>query len=109
MAAFSGIPGIPTVDCGRRRASSRRWYCPSRAAEGPRRCIPRPVPSGLPVPRPAVRLYVCAQGIVAYRSSDTFTWTREQTVVTRGPNGSMLVCDPSLVSGTGTFVYKTGT
>jgi hypothetical protein len=55
-----------------------------------------------------VRLYVCAQGIVAYRSTDTFTWTREQTVVTRGPNGSMLVCDPSLVGGTGTFVYKTG-
>ena len=66
------------------------------------------VPEVAIAPDGAVRLYVCAQGIVAYRSTDTFTWTREQTVVTRGPNGSMLVCDPSLVGGTGTFVFKTG-
>ena len=59
-------------------------------------------------PDGAVRLYVCAQGIVAYRSTDTTTWAREQTVVSRGPNGSMLVCDPSLVGGTNVFVFKTG-
>jgi len=56
----------------------------------------------------AVRLYVCAAGIVAYRSSDAVSWQREQTVVTRGPNGSMLVCDPSRVAGTDMFVFKTG-
>lgn len=56
-----------------------------------------------------IRLYVCAGGIVAYRSSDgAGTWQREQTVVSRGPNGSMLVCDPSRVAGTQMFVFKTG-
>ena len=57
----------------------------------------------------AVRLYVCAGAIVAYRSPDAATWQREQAVVTRGPNGSMLVCDPSRVAGTDLFVFKTGT
>lgn len=56
----------------------------------------------------AVRLYVCAGGIVAYRSADAVSWQREQVVVTRGPNGSMLVCDPSRVDGTDMFVFKTG-
>jgi hypothetical protein len=56
----------------------------------------------------AVRLYVCAGAIVAYRSTDTVSWQREQNVVTRGPNGSMLVCDPSRVAGTDVFVFKTG-
>lgn len=56
----------------------------------------------------AVRLYVCAGGIVAFRSTDTQSWQREQTVVTRGPNGSSLVCDPSRVAGTDLFVFKTG-
>ncbi|MEW5980773.1 MAG: sialidase family protein [Acidobacteriota bacterium] len=56
-----------------------------------------------------IRLYVCAGGIVAYRSADAAaTWQREQTVVSRGPNGSMLACDPSRVAGTNTFVFKTG-
>ncbi len=55
-----------------------------------------------------VRLYVCAGAIVAYRSQDAVTWQREQPVVTRGPNGSMLVCDPSRVAGTDVFVFKTG-
>lgn len=57
----------------------------------------------------AVRLYVCAGAIVAYRSPDAVAWQREQAVVTRGPNGSMLVCDPSRVAGTDLFVFKTGT
>lgn len=56
----------------------------------------------------AVRLYVCAGAIVAYRSRDAISWQREQEVVTRGPNGSMLVCDPSRVAGTDVFVFKTG-
>lgn len=55
-----------------------------------------------------VRLYVCAGGIVAYRSPDGTTWQREQVVVSRGPNGSGLVCDPSRVAGTDLFVFKTG-
>jgi hypothetical protein len=56
----------------------------------------------------AVRLYVCAAGIVAYRSTDAVTWQREQVVTTSGPNGSRLVCDPSRVAGTDLFVFKTG-
>jgi hypothetical protein len=55
-----------------------------------------------------VRLYVCGAGIVAYRSTSTTSWQREQVVATRGPNGSMLVCDPSSVAGTDLFVFKTG-
>jgi hypothetical protein len=55
-----------------------------------------------------VRLYVCAGGIVAYRSTDTTSWQREQVVVMRGPNGSGLVCDPSRIAGTDLFVFKTG-
>lgn len=52
-----------------------------------------------------VRLYVCAQGIVSYISSDRgTTWTREGTVL--NPGG--LICDPSLVAGADLFVYKTG-
>lgn len=55
-----------------------------------------------------VRLYVCAAGIVSYRSTDATSWQREQVVAARGPNGSMLVCDPSRVAGTDLFVFKTG-
>lgn len=52
-----------------------------------------------------VRLYVCAQGITSYISSDRgTTWTREGTVL--NPGG--LACDPSLVAGADLFVYKTG-
>jgi hypothetical protein len=57
----------------------------------------------------AVRLYVCAAGIVAYRSVDAGrSWTREGTVVGPGFNGHPIVCDPSLVAGAGLFVFKTG-
>jgi hypothetical protein len=56
----------------------------------------------------AIRLYVCAAGITAYRSADAVSWQREQVVVTSGPNGSRLVCDPSRVAGTDLFVFKTG-
>jgi hypothetical protein len=55
-----------------------------------------------------IRLYACAAGIIAYRSSDAVTWHREQVVASRGPNGSPLVCDPSYVAGTDLFVFKTG-
>ena len=41
-------------------------------------------------------------------SLDKTSWQREQTVATRGPNGLMLVCDPSGVAGTDLFVFKTG-
>jgi hypothetical protein len=57
----------------------------------------------------SVRLYVCSGGIVAYRSwAIGLPWQREQVVAATGPNGSMLVCDPSLVAGSGLFVFKTG-
>ena len=56
----------------------------------------------------SVRLYVCAGGIVAYRASDTRAWQREAVVVSQGPNGSALACDPSRVAGTDLFVFKTG-
>jgi hypothetical protein len=67
------------------------------------------VPELAIAPGGAVRLYVCAAGIVAYRSTDGGrAWTREQTVVGPGFNGHPIVCDPSLVAGTGIFVFKTG-
>ena len=57
----------------------------------------------------SLRLYVCAQGIVSYRSTDGgHGWTRETTVVPPGFNGKPIVCDPSLVAGAGLFVFKTG-
>ena len=57
----------------------------------------------------AVRLYVCAQGIESYRSTDAGrTWTREGIVVGTSFNGRKIVCDPSLVAGAGMFVFKTG-
>lgn len=57
----------------------------------------------------AVRLYVCAQGIESYRSTDAGrTWTREGTVVGPSFNGRKIVCDPSLVAGAEMFVFKTG-
>lgn len=52
-----------------------------------------------------VRLYVCARGIESYVSADDGrTWTREAVVIE--PSG--LTCDPSRVSGTDLFIYKTG-
>lgn len=52
-----------------------------------------------------VRLYVCARGIESYVSADEGrSWTREAIVIQ--PSG--LTCDPSRVSGTDLFVYKTG-
>jgi hypothetical protein len=52
-----------------------------------------------------VRLYVCAQGIQSYVSTDDgASWRFESTVVP-GPG---LICDPSHVAGTDLFVYKTG-
>ena len=54
-----------------------------------------------------VRLYVCAQGIDSYVSSDEgATWSRERTVVSGSATGSRIVCDPSMVAGTNQFVYK---
>ena len=67
------------------------------------------VPELAIAPDGAVRLYVCAGAIVAYRSTDTGrNWTREQIVVGPGFNGHNIVCDPSLVVGAGLFVFKTG-
>jgi hypothetical protein len=67
------------------------------------------VPELAVAPDGALRLYVCAAGIVAYRSTDNGrTWSREQTVVGPGFNGKPIVCDPSLVAGAGVFVFKTG-
>jgi hypothetical protein len=67
------------------------------------------VPELALAPDGSVRLYVCAAGIVAYRSSDAGrSFTREQTVVGPGFNGRPIVCDPSLVAGAGLFVFKTG-
>lgn len=52
-----------------------------------------------------VRLYVCSRGIESYLSADAGrTWTREGVVIE--PSG--LTCDPSRVSGTDLFIYKTG-
>jgi hypothetical protein len=67
------------------------------------------VPELAIAPDGALRLYVCAQGIVAYRSTDQGrAWTREATVVGPGFNGKSIVCDPSLVAGAQLFVFKTG-
>lgn len=67
------------------------------------------VPELAGAPDGAPRLYVCAQGIVSYRSTDGGrTWTREATVIGPGFNGKPIVCDPSLVAGAGLFVFKTG-
>jgi hypothetical protein len=46
--------------------------------------------------------------IRAYRSANGLSWQQEQVVVTQGPNGSRLVCDPSVVAGTDVFLFKTG-
>jgi len=67
------------------------------------------VPELAIAPDGAVRLYVCAQGIVAYRSTDAGrNWARETTVIGPGFNGKPIVCDPSLVAGAGMFIFKTG-
>jgi hypothetical protein len=56
-----------------------------------------------------VRLYVCAAGIESYVSNDTGrSWQRETTVVPAGTLGKRIVCDPSMVSGTDVFIFKTG-
>ena len=67
------------------------------------------VPELALAPDGAVRLYVCAGGIVSYRSTDAGrSWTREGTVIGPGFNGRPIVCDPSLVAGAGWFVFKSG-
>lgn len=67
------------------------------------------VPELAVAPDGSVRLYVCAAGIVTYRSGDAGrTWTREGTVAGPGFKGKPIVCDPSLVAGAGLFVFKTG-
>lgn len=58
-----------------------------------------------------VRLYVCStsNGIDAYASADAGrSWEREATVVPVGTLGHRIVCDPSMVSGTNVFLFKTG-
>jgi hypothetical protein len=56
-----------------------------------------------------VRLYVCKMGIESYVSSDDGrSWTREGIVVPPGAGSRPIVCDPSMVSGTEVFIYKTG-
>lgn len=55
-----------------------------------------------------LRLYVCKAGIESWRSHDGgTTWRREATVVPPGPPERRIVCDPSLVAGSGRFLYKT--
>ncbi|MBL0173560.1 MAG: hypothetical protein IPP90_23300 [Gemmatimonadaceae bacterium] len=67
------------------------------------------VPELAIAPDGAARLYVCAGAIVAYRSIDGGrTWSREQTVISPGFQGHNIVCDPSMVTGAGLFVFKTG-
>lgn len=67
------------------------------------------VPELAIAPDGVVRLYVCQQGITAYRSSDAGrNWTRERVVMGGGFNGHPIVCDPSLISGADMFVFKTG-
>ena len=67
------------------------------------------VPELALTPDGAVRLYVCAGGIVSYRSTDAGrTWRREGTVIDAGFGGRPIVCDPSLVAGAEWFVFKSG-
>lgn len=67
------------------------------------------VPELALAPDGSVRLYVCAGGIVSYRSIDAGrSWVREGTVIGPGFNGRPIVCDPSLVAGAGWFVFKSG-
>lgn len=57
----------------------------------------------------ALRLYVCAQGIVSYTSTNGgITWLREATVVAPPTGAKKIVCDPSSVAGAALFIYKTG-
>lgn len=66
------------------------------------------VPELALAPDGALRMYVCAQGIVAYRSADGGrTWLFEATVVPPGTLGKRILCDPSLVAGANLFVFKT--
>jgi hypothetical protein len=56
-----------------------------------------------------VRLYVCARGIESYISSNAGTsWQREGVVVPPDTLGRRIVCDPSRITGTDLFVFKTG-
>jgi hypothetical protein len=65
------------------------------------------VPEITALPDGRLRLYVCRTGIEAYVSADSGrTWSREATVVT-GTAQARIACDPSLVLGTQTFLYKT--
>jgi len=55
-----------------------------------------------------VRLYVCANGIESFVSSDSGrNWQREGVVVPPRTLGRSIVCDPSRVAGTTLFVFKT--
>ena len=56
----------------------------------------------------ALRLYVCAQGIQSYLSSDGgHTWTSETMVVAPLTLGAHVLCDPSWVPGANLFIFKT--
>lgn len=66
------------------------------------------VPELATLPDGRIRLYVCAQGIVSFLSSDRgTTWQPEKTVVAPGTGGKKIVCDPSSVAAAGLFLYKT--
>ena len=55
-----------------------------------------------------VRLYVCASGNVeSYTSADAgTTWTREGIVIRNSDVGRRIVCDPTFIGATRTFVFK---
>ena len=66
------------------------------------------VPELAIAPDGALRLYVCAQGIHAYRSVDGGNgWALEGTVVPPNTLGKRILCDPSLVAGANLFIFKT--
>ena len=66
------------------------------------------VPEVAALPDGSVRLYVCARGVEAYRSTNGGTdWALESRDIAPGL-GHKIVCDPSYVPGAGLFIYKTG-
>jgi len=66
------------------------------------------VPELAIAPDGALRLYICSQGIQAYRSVDGGNgWALEGTVVPPNTLGKRILCDPSLVAGANLFIFKT--
>ena len=54
-----------------------------------------------------VRLYVCADGVTSYISSDRGTsWTREAQIITARVTGRNIVCDPTYISAIKQFIFK---